>query len=308
MAAMAELYPRSCRENTDGGETESRSMKAFRLVDTLEGEAACEQSPTNGRGGERPAPKEKGQPTVGAAAPRRSRPVSPKPPRQPEPVPVLAEIPADGCRVLSVTPEGEGETVAVVLAVSPGEGEKPRRVRLHLLTEQYAELGVQVGEISPERADTLLEAGKLCAAIRRGMGLLAYGDQSAHRLAYKLAAKGMDRDVAEAAAAYLAEKGYIREEDTATLRARRGVQKGWGLIRIREDLRAHGFGTEAAEGVVESLSDVDFTENCAEVIRKKYGGVPPDRQERQKMMAALMRLGYGTEEIREAMRRILREG
>jgi FMN phosphatase YigB (HAD superfamily) len=55
------------------------------------------------------------------------------------------------------------------------------------------------------------------------------------------------------------------------------------------------------------LSDVDFAENGAAVIRKKYEEIPDDRAARQKLMAAMMRLGYDSGEIREAMRRILRD-
>lgn len=209
--------------------------------------------------------------------------------------------------VLSVTPEGEGETVAVVLALPSAEGKAPRRVRICLLTEQYADLAVQAEKISLERAQELLEAGKLCAAIQRGIGMLAYGNQSVRRLAYKLTAKGVEREIAETAAAYLAAKGYIRETDTALLRAREGLRKGWGLMRIREDLRAHGFDAEAIEAVAEDLSEVDFTENCEAMIRKRYGDIPAERPERQKLTAAMLRLGYEPEEIREAMRRIVRE-
>jgi hypothetical protein len=64
------------------------------------------------------------------------------------------------------------------------------------LVEQYAELKVQTGTVTPAYAETLLDAGRLCGAIRRGMALLQYGDQSARRLAYKLTAKGVDRDIA----------------------------------------------------------------------------------------------------------------
>ena len=137
--------------------------------------------------------------------------------------------------------------------------------------------------------------------------MLTYGNQSVRRLAYKLTAKGVERAIAETAAAYLAAKGYIRETDTALLRAREGLRKGWGLMRIREDLRAHGFDSEAIEAVAEDLSEVDFTENCEAMIRKRYGDIPAERPERQKLTAAMLRLGYEPEEIREAMRRIVRE-
>jgi hypothetical protein len=84
--------------------------------------------------------------------------------------------------VLSVHPEGVGEIVAVVLSIPAEEVQrlvsgtetarrdgtdgKPAKVKLQLLPEQYAELGVRMGEITAERADELMEAGKPAEAIR----------------------------------------------------------------------------------------------------------------------------------------------
>jgi regulatory protein len=221
--------------------------------------------------------------------------------------PSAPDLSPDTCAVLSVTPAGEGETVTVVLALPDPEGKRAQRVSFRLLVEQYAELGVKAGEITPEEADTLLDAGKLCGAIRRGISLLGYGDQSARRLAYKLTAKGVDRDTAARATAYLTEKGYIREDDTAVLRAEQDLRKGWGERRIREDLIAHGFTREAVEEAMEELSNTDWVETCAAAIRKKYGEIPEDKGERQKMLTAMMRLGYDTDTVKAAARNILRE-
>jgi len=214
--------------------------------------------------------------------------------------------------ILSVSPEGMGETIAVVIALPPcGDSQKPRRVKLHLLVEQYAELralGVPLdcGDISEEQVARLTEAGELCAAIHRGMAMLQYGDRSARRLVASLTAKGISRQMAEAAVAYLAQKGYVREDETARRRVRSDLRKGWGPRRIREDLRALGLESEAVEGAMEELSNVDFHELCAEVIRKKYGDPPAGREERKKMTAALMRLGYDLDHIHGAMRLLSR--
>ncbi len=231
-----------------------------------------------------------------------------------------ADSGADGenCTVLSVKPAGDGEVMAVVLAL-PRDGAAVRaavrapaqtteRVRLYLLAEQYADLRPRVGDISREEAEELLAAGQLCAAVRRGMQLLQYGDLSERRMAYKLAAKGVDRETAAAAAAYLAEKHYIHEDDTARRRAEQGVRKLWGPRRIREDLRAGGFTDDAVADAMESLSGVDFEANCAAVIRKKYRSVPADHAARQKMIAALLRLGYGMDAVRAACAQVEREG
>ena len=231
---------------------------------------------------------------------------------------------AEGCAILSVTPAGEGETVAVVLSVPPSEtdmeafesdsrsGSRSKRVKLHLLVEQYADLQAEgctfgVGEITEQWAEELIEAGKLCAAIKRGMWLLQYGDRSARRLTAQLTAKGTDRETAATATAYLVRKGYIHEDDTARLRAEQSLRKGWGPRRIREDLRARGFTSEAVEEAMETLAEVDFAEKCADVIRKKYREIPEDRADLRKMTASLMRLGYDSDHIREAMRSCLRE-
>ena len=241
-----------------------------------------------------------------SGAPRRAEPTACGNAPFPDPVPP-ADIPPDGFAVLSVTPAGEGETVQVVMAQPSPEGGRHQRVSFYLLVEQYAELDVKTGIISTERAEDLLDAGRLCGAIRRGIAMLGYGDQSARRLACKLTVKGVDRGTAERAVAYLTERGYIREEDTATLRARQGVGKGWGERRIREDLCAHGFTREAVEEAILELSDVDWEENCAAAIRKKYREIPEDRGDRQKLVAAMMRLGYDADTVKAAVRMILRE-
>ena len=279
----------------DGGEAEPRPLKARRLVDMVEGQ---EKPPRRDTSRKEPAP---------GNVPPKKRETKPSP-RQDGEVPHTREPIPFAYTVLSVTPSGEGETVAVVITMpDPADG-KIKKLSLHLLVEQYAELGVQTGEIIPEKAEAILDAGRLCGAIRRGMAMLGYGDQSARRLTYKLTAKGVEREIAVRAVAYLTDRGYIREDSTATLRARQGVEKGWGERRIREDLFALGFTREAVEEAMEDLSDVDWEENCALAIRKKYREIPEERHERQKLVAAMVRLGYHADTVKAALRSILREG
>ena len=292
---MADRYYRNeLYDSTDGGEATPRPLKARRLVDVMD------------------TPSKEKERTRSAITEIKASAVKPSVPPRAEVKPAEKEcatvvLSSNTCAVLSVTPSGEGETVTVVMVQPSPEGGKPQRVSFCLLVEQYAELGVKVGEIITARAEELLEAGRLCGAIRRGMAMLSYGDQSARRLAYKLTAKGVDRETAEAAVAYLSEKGYIHEDSTATLRAEQGLHKGWGERRIREDLCAHGFTREAVEEAMEALSDVDWVENCAAALRKKYRELPEDRGERQKLMAAMMRLGYDADTVKAAARRLLRE-
>ena len=157
----------------------------------------------------------------------------------------------------------------------------------------------------------ILDAGRLCEAIRMGMSLLYYGDLSERRMVYKLTARGMERAVAQKAAHYLCERGLLQETESAVHRARQSVRKGWGRRRIADDLRAHGYADGAIEDALVALEDVDFEALCAEVIRKKYRSVPDSsptgRAARQKMIAALLRLGFSMDEVRHAMHTVMAE-
>ena len=65
---MAGYHRRKAEQETDGGEATPRPLKAFRLVDTLAGDAPRERLPMNARSGESPDPKETGEPPAGASA------------------------------------------------------------------------------------------------------------------------------------------------------------------------------------------------------------------------------------------------
>lgn len=220
----------------------------------------------------------------------------------------------EGYGIKAIHPLGEGEMVCVVLLTPPvdeeGEGETPRRPvkgKIHLTVEQYAELGLRAGPISKETAEAVRTAGELCAAIQRGARMLEYGDRSRRRLARGLSAKGISRETADEAAAYLAEKGYIREEDTARRRVEQSLRKGWGPRRIAEDLRAQGFDSEATEAALAALEEVDFEEACLELLKKKYPALPTERGARQKLIAAMVRQGYGVDTVKAALRRAAHE-
>lgn len=228
--------------------------------------------------------------------------------------------PAAGDVILCVEPAGdEGELLRVTLETAETACEPTgSRLRREVLVavEQYAALGLHPGGIDSATTEALLRAGSLCAAIRKGIDLLSYGDTSARTLAGKLTRRGIDREIAAEAVAYLTDKGLLREDPAALGRATEGARKGWGLRRIRQDLLAHGYTDEAVSVALAALGDpddpafVDFYEACAEQVRRRIGrDVTPltDRAAREKLVAALLRQGYSGDEIREAMRSVAQE-
>ncbi len=215
-----------------------------------------------------------------------------------------------GWMITRISPTEEGAFVLISLEGRTEGGARMRR-KIPVTVEQYTDLELQVGELSETQYDRLVEAGLYCRAIRKGMEMLGYGDLSVRRLVWKLTARGVDQATAQAAADYLKTCGYLSEKTAACRRAVQGASKLWGPRRIMQDLRAQGYTDEAVTAAMEALSagedpwqTVDFEAMCASLIRKKYGHVPEDRGERQRMVAALMRMGYTTEQIREAARHL----
>lgn len=226
---------------------------------------------------------------------------------------VSLPVQQSGAVILRVA-AAEGEKTDGLLTVSaelPDEGGSRRREDILLSAEQYAELGVHPGGISPEETERLMAAGELCRAIRKGLSLLEYGDMSARTLTAKLTRRGIPREVAEEAARWLSDRGFLQEESAALSRAVEGTRKGWGLRRIRQDLLAHGYPAPSVEAALGSLNDpddpafVDFYASCLAQLRRRLGrDTPPptDRAAREKLTAALLRQGFSADEIREAMR------
>lgn len=158
------------------------------------------------------------------------------------------------------------------------------------------------------RTDGTTEEDSVSAAVARATALLEYGDTSRHRLIRKLTDRGFTEEVASAAADRMEAMGFLREADACRRRAEQGLRKGWGPLRVTEDLHAQRYPRALIDEVMSSLSDEeDYTARCAAVIRKKYRGVPEDRDERRRMTAALARLGYSVSTVRAAMETVSQE-
>ena len=69
-------------------------------------------------------------------------------------------------------------------------------------------------------------------------------------------------------------------------------------------LLARGFDRDTAREALDALSPDELADALDFLIRRRCPGVlSPDPAARKKAAAALMRLGYSTDEIREAVRR-----
>ena len=178
--------------------------------------------------------------------------------------------------VRSLRSQHEGAEILVGVLLESG-GNKEQK-NLPLTAEQYYEIKPTKGEISEEMYERLEEASQFCQALRCGEHLLSYGSNSAQTLARKLT-----------------QRGYSREVEKC-------LKKLWGAKRISAHLWSKGFAGESMEELPEILEEVDFSANCAALIRKHYCESPEDPDEFRRMTASLARYGYSVGEIKNAIR------
>ena len=202
--------------------------------------------------------------------------------------------------------DGDIQQVAVHILVLSEDGQRDTRT-YYILPEQYASLRLRIGAIDSDTVDAIEEASALCEAIRRGLRLLCYGAQSERTLCTKLRARGIAPDTAAEAAAYLRTLGLMDECEDARRIVSACRRKHWGMRRILSHLYEKGYPETVLREMQQELEGEDFVSDCVALIRAKYHAVPGERGERQKMIAALTRYGYGMGEIRRAIDTVARE-
>ena len=203
--------------------------------------------------------------------------------------------------VRALRAQHDGAEVQVQVLLENGEHREQKSLLLTM--EQYCELRPAKGQISEELYERLETASELCQALRSGENLLSYGSNSVQMLTRKLMQRGYSREIAMTAAERLSSVGLIDEARDMRREVEKCLRKLWGQKRISAHLWSRGFASDAIAGLPAVLEDVDFSENCAQLIRKHYGDVPQDADEQRRMIAFLSRYGYSLGEIRTAMKK-----
>lgn len=202
-------------------------------------------------------------------------------------------------RITEILPTSSGDRLLLRLLSSDGEA-----VTVNISCKTYGEMGLKKGELSDETASSLMNAAEHEKAVIKGLSILGYGMNSQRRLCQKLREKGFSSKVAEGAAEYLTQKGYVDESRDALRLCESMIKKGYGRKRILSSLRAKGYGDDAMHVADEMLSEVDFVPVCVRVIKSKFRVLPESREDVQKAIAKLSALGYNIGEIKSALQSV----
>lgn len=207
-----------------------------------------------------------------------------------------------------VNPISGGEETELFVEIS--EGENSERRKFTVSAEMFFELGIPISfagekEISREIFGAM-ESFALChSAVKKGISILSFGDNTKKELCRKIISKGFSREAAEYACDYLEEKGYINEEESARLLVSDMAEKKlYGPKRISRALYEKGFDREVIASVME-WCETDFSRICAKRINKMGGKeIFAEREGKQKAVAALLRNGFSYDDIKEALKKI----
>ena len=206
-----------------------------------------------------------------------------------------------GIFLLSAKPQG-GERVVLRISVSSPSGSE--ETEMVLLPEHFGEMGLSLGMLDAEIMPEIEYWSEVARAYFSACSSFAYTPSSLSALQKKLMQKGFPRDVALDAIESVKRRGFVDESQIALRRAQICVDKKWGRQRVLMKLKEEGFGDDSLYQAKSFLDTVNFAENCAALIKRKFGELPEDRHDRELMYASLSRMGYSTSDMREAQRLI----
>gem|GEM_PF-2689498 len=148
-----------------------------------------------------------------------------------------------------------------------------------------------------------LKSNNLEAAKYDALKLLTYKSRTRSELSRRLALKGYDDRTVEKTLAYLETIGLLDDLKWANDRINYCLQKGYGIIGIKNVLREKGIDRQLAETALESLNLEIETEACLQFFGKKYK--PPfDVKTKRRVLDALRRRGFSNEAINSVLKNV----
>ncbi len=134
------------------------------------------------------------------------------------------------------------------------------------------------------------------------MDLLARREHSRAELHRKLTVKGFDAELAEQVVSKLQADNLQSDERFTQQYVRYRAEKGYGPLRIRQELKERGIHSSLIEEHV-ICDDPAWSERLTQVKNRRFGaGYPADIRERARQQRFLNYRGFSPEQIRRLMK------
>ena len=175
------------------------------------------------------------------------------------------------------------------------------KTSLGVVTDKFLHSGL---ELSDEEFKEIYAASTLSLAKSRALKIINARPMSRKEMRDRLIEKGEDPDNAELCADWLCEMGLINDESYAGSVVRHYAAKGYGITRIRQELKRHGVPRELWDGAIEEMPEQD--DKIERFIRARLTDAD-DKAQITKISNALYRRGYTWDEIKHAINNVKSE-
>ncbi len=164
-------------------------------------------------------------------------------------------------------------------------------------------------ELSGGALERIRGADALRKAKRRALYLLGSRQYCRGELMKKLLPT-YGEDIARSAVDYVAELGYVNDEEYAPKLAEYLIHtKRWGLRRTRYEMLRRGLDEELVDNTLEEFSEEEIDEEITALLEKRYSAKIQDYDDRRRTIAAFARRGYDYRAVKRCIEALLeREG
>lgn len=146
----------------------------------------------------------------------------------------------------------------------------------------------------------LSDEADFCRASARALKILSYSAHSKSFLVRKLLKFGFSAEIAKRAAESTEEKGLLDEARQAEHICDYCIRhKYWGKKRIAAELMSKGYAKDTVLSAIGEIPEEMFAENLARLVERKPA--PAGKEERDKYISSLSRMGYSIGEILSAI-------
>lgn len=178
--------------------------------------------------------------------------------------------------------------------------------KFYLHADIIADFGLCSGmELDRTELRKIIYASNFRRAFQYALHLLDYRDYSYKEMFRKLEKTYKNEDLCYAVMEKLVKLGVINDARYAERLARRLVEtKRYGLRRAKQEILAKGIDVYTAEDALASYEDCAM-ENLAYLLERKYSRLLTDEIDRksiEKVKSALVRYGYGFDDINRAVK------
>ena len=136
---------------------------------------------------------------------------------------------------------------------------------------------------------------------RAAMDLLARREHSLRELRHKLRRRFGDTPLIEEALSRLADENLQSDERYAGSFVRQRAARGYGPVRIGQEMRERGLDRTAIAAAMEE-ANIEWRTLAADVCRKKFGDTPAaDARERARRSRFLHYRGFEADDVRDLL-------